>query len=293
MKRIKAACGELKGKKQEAARYIVENAEIAAFLSIGELAEKIGTSPSTLTRTAAAIGYGSFTEMQRDVQDYIRLHLRSVLPPMERLNHSPLAPNSLKEFDFRASFAWDIQNIQTTMNGISDNLLKKAVLWLTEARRINVAGIRTQYSSASFFSIVLGQIREGVFLVPQDESLYQEWITRLRPKDVFFSICLPRYGAGSVMLTQEAARAGCKIIVVTDHEVSPSGVLADLVLPVEYESVSFFNSNAAVMVLLNALAAAVAASDPEATRKRLSVMNEIATRWSLFYPIVPKGSTGK
>ncbi|GHV37137.1 hypothetical protein FACS1894187_13140 [Synergistales bacterium] len=275
------ACGDLKGEKGKAVKYIVENAEVAAFLSIGELAAKIGTSTSTLTRTAAALGYANFSEMQKDVQNYIRQQLHTTLLPTERMERSPVNSES---FHFRDSFDWDMKNIQSTLNTISEDLFRRAVSYLHEARQVYVAGIRTQYSCASFFSIVMGQIRKGVSLVPLGSDLYQEWIEQFCPEDVLLGISLPRYARNLFMVTQEAERAGCKIIAITGNEMSPSGRLADIVFQVEYESMSFFNSNAATMVLLNALATAVALCDVESSQKRLLAMNKIATRWNVFCP---------
>jgi DNA-binding MurR/RpiR family transcriptional regulator len=281
LKRIKLACGKLKGAKGKAVKYIAENSEVAAFLSISELAAQIGTSPSTLTRTATALGYANFVDMQKDVQDYIRQHLRATLLPTERMDRSPAKS---RPFSLGDSFDWDIKNIQSTFKRIPEELFDRAVVLLREAERIYVVGMGTQFSSASFFSTVMGQIRDGVSLVPQAREPYQDWIAQFRPEDVFVNICLPRYAMNSVMVTREAARAGCRIIAITDSELSPSGRVGDIVFTVEYESMSFFNSNAATMVLLDALATAVALSDVVSSQKRLLFLNEIATRCNIFCP---------
>ena len=54
-------------------------------------------------------------------------------------------------------------------------------------------------------------------------------------------------------------------------------------MQVEYESMSFFNSNIAVMAVLNALATSVAMEDWEHARERVGKFSEIALNWNAFY----------
>ena len=281
MKRIKMACNEMKGARGKAVNFIAENPEVAAFLSIDKLASKIGVSPSTLTRTAVELGYVGFPDMQKDIQHHIRQRIRPALLPTERMARAPV---DFASFDFRDSLAFDIHSIESVSKMISDELFGLAVRLLYEARQIHVTGLRTQYASALFFYLVLGQIREGVTLVPLEGGLHLEWVEHIRPDDVLVTICLPRYGLYTGKATEEAVRAGCKVIAITDNEMSPTGKLADVVLTVEYESMSFFNSNVSAMALLNALATALALRDVPRVQARIRTMNDIATRWNIFYP---------
>jgi fructoselysine-6-P-deglycase FrlB-like protein len=86
-----------------------------------------------------------------------------------------------------------------------------------------------------------------------------------------------------VRAASEGSKQGCRVIAITDNDLSPTGRLADIVLLTGYESMSFFNSNVGVMALLNALATSVALKHREASRERVRLFSDIAARWEVFY----------
>ena len=87
-------------------------------------------------------------------------------------------------------------------------------------------------------------------------------------------------------------KTGCKIIAITDSEISPTGILADIVLQVEYESMSFFNSNVAVMAVLMLLQHLLLWKIGS-TRVSGWKFSEIALNWNAFYQENSGESMGK
>ncbi len=276
MKRIKMAYPTSKGTQRKLIQFILDHPDIAAFLAIGDLAKKIGISTSSISRAAVDMGYSGFPDMQKEIQQYLR---RRILPT-ERMERA--VPKGGK-FSFRDSFRNDIENIKKTLSRIPDALFYDAVTLLMEAKEVFIVGLGTQYPSAMYFAGVMKQIRDRVTLISHETTNYFDCFSRISSKDVLLPICLPRYSRFTVRAAQEAEKVGCKIIAITDSETSPVGIVADIVLQVEYESMSFFNSNVAVMAVVNALATSAAMKDWECARERVGKFSEIASKWDVFY----------
>ncbi|WP_286953209.1 MULTISPECIES: MurR/RpiR family transcriptional regulator [Aminobacterium] len=276
MKRIKMAYPKSKGTQEKLIRFILDYPDVAAFLAIGDLAEKIGISTSSISRASVDMGYSGFPEMQKEIQQ----HLRRRILPTERMERAVTKDGN---FTFRDSVRNDIENVKKTLSRIPDTLFNDAVTLLSKANEVFVVGLGTQYPSAMYFSGVMKQIRDRVTLISHETTEYFDCFSRISSKDVLLPICLPRYSRFTVHAAQEAEKTGCKIIAITDSEISPTGILADIVLQVEYESMSFFNSNVAVMAVLNALATSVAMEDWEHARERVGKFSEIALNWNAFY----------
>ncbi len=286
MKRLRLARSKYKGAREKAVDYILDHPEIAAFLSIDVLAKKIGISTSSLSRTAVAIGYSGFQEMQKEVQEY----LRQKLLPTVRMEQA--VPES-KKFNFKDSLRKDIKNLEKILSDVREEQFEKAISLLSEAQEVFVIGLGTQYPSAIYFSGVMKQIRERVTLISQESMDYIDCFSRFSKKDVLMTICLPRYGRFTYLAAKEATSKGCRVISVTDHALSPTGRLADVVLTVEYESMSFFNSNVAVMALLNSLATTLALRNRDISFERVKTYSDIAARWNIFYTEQSRESMGE
>ncbi len=275
LNKIKKACKNLSGAKQEVAVFTLSNPDTVAFMTIDELASSAGVSASTVSRAAAEMGYRGFPEMQEEV----RVFLKQRLLPTERLERASISEGS---FGFRESLSKDIENIQMTAERISEKTFNQAVKLLCEAREVNVAGMRTQYGAASFFSLVLEQVRGGVNLITLNEGRYPEQLLRMTSEDVMVAICFPRYAKFTVSIVEEAERLGCRIIALTDGALSPVGLMADVVIPTEYESQSFFNSTVAANAVLNALATGVALANKTEALQRVGKHSEICKRWNIL-----------
>lgn len=273
--KIKKACKKLSGAKQGVAVYTLSNPDAVAFMTIDEVANNVGVSASTVSRAATEMGYRGFPEMQEEV----RIFLKQRLLPTERLEKASISEGS---FGFRESLAKDIENIRLTSGLLSEETFRLAVELLCNARQVHVVGMRSQYGLASFFSLILEQIRGRVNLITLNEGRYPEQLLKITSDDVMVAISFPRYAKMTVSVVEEAESAGCKVIALTDGPLSPVGLLAHIVIPTEYESQSFFNSTVAANAVLNALATGVALTNKKRTIQHVEKHSEICKRWNML-----------
>ena len=109
------------------ARYIMENADKASYMTASKLGQKAGVSESTVVRFALELGYEGYPEMRKALQEVIRSRLTSV----QRME---VARSVIGARDpLTAILNSDMENILLTQHRIKASL-KKSV----EADRIDV-----------------------------------------------------------------------------------------------------------------------------------------------------------
>jgi len=275
LSKIKKACKSFSGAKREVAVFTLSNPDAVAFMTIDEVAGAVGVSASTVSRAATEMGYRGFPEMQEEV----RIFLKQRLLPTERLERASVADGS---FSFKQSMSKDMDSIKRTAEMLSEETFDQAVKLLCEARKVHVIGMRSQYGAASFFSLVLAQSRGNIQLITLNEGRYPEQLLEITSEDVMVAISFPRYAKLTVSVVEEAERIGCKVIGITDGHLSPVGLLADIVIPTEYESQSFFNSTVATNAVLNALATGVALANKAEALKQVERHSDICKRWNIL-----------
>jgi DNA-binding MurR/RpiR family transcriptional regulator len=102
------------------------------------------------------------------------------------------------------------------------------------------------------------------------------------PGDVLLVFDIRRYENAVLQVAEVAREQGAEIVLVTDRWVSPAAAHAAHVLPCHIEAPSAWDSNAGLMVLIEALLAAVQGLTWEVTEARMKRLEELYTRTRLF-----------
>ncbi len=236
--------------KRIVAEFFLMHSEEVAFLTLEELAQKIGVSAATITRTSSEMGFHGYPGLQEEIRKSI---LRG-LAPIERLERQVIAKDSL---GYRESIAIDQQNVSLLLSMNDDETIESCIEALATSPRIYLTATRSSYGSISFLGIILGQIRPDVHVLSEDEGRMTEQILDIRANDLLVALSLPRYARSVLDTMQEANDKNCKIISISDAPTSPLAKLSDISLFVPYESYSFFNSTVSVLALFNALVTGV------------------------------------
>jgi DNA-binding MurR/RpiR family transcriptional regulator len=241
---IKIFARASKGAKRQVALFLLENAQDAAFMNVGEVAARAGVSPGTVSRVAQAMGFSGFS----DIQDRIREVIRSNIAPAARMEQA-----SVTEFDWNRSIGVDMENLRSVLQRNTLENLQAAATLVIKAPAVHVMGTRSSYSLAYFLAFNLGQIRENTRLVEILPGQFVDAVRALKPEILFIAVGLPRYQRETVILTQKAKANGCTVLSITDSLFSPLATVSDITLLVPCETLSFFNSYVAGFGLVNGL----------------------------------------
>lgn len=258
------------------ARYILENYDKAAFMTASKLGKTVQVSESTVVRFAMQLGYDGYPSMQRALQEMIRGKLTSIQrirASDDVLSGSDLMTNVLHR---------DMEKIRMAIDQTDPSEFERVVDTVVHAKRLYLIGFRSSSFLAGYLNFYFRLIFDNVTLVQGGAAGTFDQIFRVGPGDVVFTICFPRYSELALKTSQFAKERGATVVGLTDSELSPIARVADSALLVHNEMISFVDSLAAPMSMLNALILAAARKKGTDVSASFSELEHIWERFSIF-----------
>lgn len=264
------------------AEFILQNPESLAFLTITDLAKRVGVSEATITRFCSTLGYDGFVHLCREVQEAIQSELSTVgrfqlVRTMGRHSVETQSPST-----FERVFSTEIDNLISLSRNIRTVDFYSCVDLMAEADRICIIGSMASSCLASYFGYMLKKIFPGVNVLHGHGSMAAAACNHLTPKSLVFLISFPRYPKVSVELGQLAAQKGAHIIAITNNPISPIVPLANITFFIPLGIVSFIDAYAAPIAFLNALVTEFSERNPNATQQSLKLFDEYVSQTGIF-----------
>jgi len=153
---------------------------------------------------------------------------------------------------------------------------------ITQARRIYIVGFRSSSFLAGYLNFYFRMIFDNVVLVNGGAAGTFDQLFRVGPGDVVVAICFPRYSELAIKTVQYAKDRGATIVGVTDSEMSPVYQLSSGSLLVRNEMISFVDSLAAPMSILNALILAAASKEETDISETFGELEHVWDRFGIF-----------
>ena len=251
---------------------LLADTRYGAVVSASTLAAAIGTSESTVTRAAQALGFAGFPDLQS------RLRAEFFRPVQERiaLDAAPAAEPMLRA---RQTMLTDAANIREMAEDLAAGPFLAAVEALETASRVVVFGERGSHGLAVMLGIGLRLVLPGVTLLSQANGDLPDQLIGLGPGDVVVVVSFRRVDRTSVLVLRRANQVGAQTIAMTDHLSSAVARHARHTLIARIGQLRLIPSFAAGASLVNALLAEVAVRTHEQAGERL---REAETLWTEF-----------
>jgi len=263
---IRTRYDQLSKRLQQVASYVLENNNSLAFDTIAVIASQADVPPSTLIRFAKAFEFSGFNEIKKlfrkdlieetaSYTDRARLFKETEAKPTNLQNlatrEKPL--HILQEFARVNSEAMNQLAVQTP-----EHQLTLAVDILSKAENIYIIGLRRSFSTAAYLTYALRHVERRAFLIDGLGGMFNEQFSMVGPNDAVVSISFSPYATETVTLSEAAAKAGAKQIIITDSQVSPLASFSDVCFIVNEGKVDAFRSQSASLCLVQSLAVALA-----------------------------------
>ncbi|MBQ7713418.1 MAG: MurR/RpiR family transcriptional regulator [Oscillospiraceae bacterium] len=258
------------------ARYILDNYDKAAFMTASRLGKTVQVSESTVVRFATQLGYSGYPSMQRALQEMIRGKLTSIQRIQASdgsLGGSDLVTNVLHR---------DMERLRTAIDQTDAAEFDRVTELITGARRIYIVGFRSSSFLAGYLNFYFRLIFDNVTFVQGGAAGTFDQIFRVGPGDVVFAISFPRYSELALKTVRFAKDRGATILGLTDSEMSPVARAADGTLLMRNEMISFVDSLAAPMSMLNALILACARRKGTDVSTSFSELEQVWEQFSIF-----------
>ncbi|WP_329389125.1 MurR/RpiR family transcriptional regulator [Streptomyces sp. NBC_01351] len=257
------------------AQYLIDHLTEAAFLSITELAERVGVSQPSVTRFAASLGFSGYPA------------LRDVLQPiaLSAVAGAPDTREQIRRNELQAAVDAEIENLENVRRLLADtNQVLDIGRDLAASVPLTVLGLRISVSLAEYFAYAARRIHPDVRLVTRGGSVAFDALLQSRAAGGTWvlAFAMPRHAKETLAALRFARSAGLRVVLITDPTVGPLVDEADVVLTAGTGSRLVFDSYAAPGMLSAALLQSMADADPERTQSRLEQYEHAAEQHHFF-----------
>ena len=276
--RIQAAA--LTPAEEGIAKAILDRYPQSALLNGRDLARLAGVSPASVTRFAAKLGYAGF----QDLQDVLKVEIRArLMTPPKRLALDERSRRRNPAAVLRDALERDADNLHRTVSLIDGHEFVRFVraLNVRSSRTIYVAGSKKAATVAQYFATQLNQIRPNVVQLALADAL-PDRVLDFGERDLLVLFEPRRATRQLVRLADTARRAGMRLAVFSDEHPPKSLATADFLFPTAIDSLTIFDSYAALFALCHAVLAAFIQAAPRAVRLRtgkLESLNRAFVMW--------------
>lgn len=288
--RIAAAFAGLPPQLQTAARFVLENPDDVALLSMREQARRAGVPPVTMTRLARQLGFADYAAF-RDLQASALRRGTAPAGAGFRAKAGQLQQRQQQsgEAKLAAQIGWAMaEHIAGSHdeNGIA-TLIAAAAL-IGKARRVYFLGLRSCYAVAFQAQYVYGLFRDNGLLLDGAGDTGIDPLRHAGADDVLLAISVAPYATATIERLQFASERGTAIVAITDSRVSPIAARARHSILVPTDTPSFFHAVTPAFAAAETLIALVAARagdkalDAIANAERQ--LGAFSTYWSRKHP---------
>ncbi len=248
------------------ADYLLEHLQTVPFLSVPELAQRIGVSEATVVRFAQRIGYGGFSELKMDLVEL----LQDRLGGLDELDRREPDDDVLE-----AVAALEAGNIRRTVDAVDRSVFTAVADAIFRAEHTFTFGMGVSAHLAELAAYTLIQIGIRATALSTRYSSPCEQLVALRPSDLLVALSFPPYSRQTLEMLDEARDLGAATVVVCDRLTAPAATRARWALPVKTDNMMFTNAVAAMTVVFNALATEIATSHRGRAIEAFSRINRI------------------
>jgi DNA-binding MurR/RpiR family transcriptional regulator len=255
------------------ANYLRKNQEESAFLSAGEIADRLGLSEATLVRFARTLGFSSYPAMRTILQEAFR----------NRVTHSTRLRSRLDDLReagdiFDRLVVSEIDYLTLSLETIERQALNRAVEMIRSRKRIFIFGVGPSVSLVNLMEIRLGRFGWQVVPLTSAGREMLEPLLLMTDQDLLFVICFFDISGALQLILDYANEIKCPVIMLTDTLGSIIGDKADVVLSAKRGPVSEFHSLVVPMTIINTLLLAVAQKDQGYVMTNLDKLDQMRAR---------------
>jgi DNA-binding MurR/RpiR family transcriptional regulator len=243
-----ARANTLSKRLAQVARFFLNHPEEVAINTLVRLADQAQVPPATITRFAKELGFAGFAELQ----DVFRQRLLGPrLPYADRMAEpTPKDPDLDQPTQVFGSFVQAaVQSLLRIEQALDTSQLSGFIEILAECDSVHIAAARGAFGLGAYMVYGLSNIGKRAHLIDNIGAMRAEQVFAIGPKDALLVMTFDDYTPETVEAARLTARAGRKVLAITDNELSPVAGLAAHVLYVNEARLGHFRSQVPAMVV--------------------------------------------
>ncbi|WP_343564681.1 MurR/RpiR family transcriptional regulator [Kiloniella sp. b19] len=276
--RLNRAYDTLTRAERQLASSILSNYPVSALGSITAVAQDAGVSTPTVARMVQKLGFKGFPEFQAEV----RLELEAkITGPIAK--HDSWVGSAPDEHILNRFTEIVINNIRQSLAQIEPETFDQSCELIADTdRRLYIAGGRITRALADYFFLHMQVIRPKVTHVQSISNAWPHYILDMNKGDVLVLFDIRRYETSLLRMAEMAKERGVEIILFTDQWRSPAAQYAKHSFNCRIEAPSAWDSNAAIMLLIESVIAQTQEVNWSSTRPRMEELETYFDRTKTF-----------
>ncbi|GHC72108.1 MurR/RpiR family transcriptional regulator [Streptomyces cinnamoneus] len=257
------------------AQYITDHLTEAAFLSITDLAERVGVSQPSVTRFATSLGFTGYPALREALQPIA----------LSAVAGSPGAGEGDRSNELQAAVDAEIANLESLRRVFADtDRVLELGRELARSVPLTILGLRISVSLAEYVAYAAKRIHPDVRLVSRGGTVAYDALLQAREAGGTWvlAFAMPRHANETLAAIRAARSTGLRVALITDVTLGPLVDEADVAFTAGTGSRLVFDSYAAPGVLSAAILQAMADADPERTQLRLEKYEQAAEQHAFF-----------
>ncbi|WP_431045973.1 MurR/RpiR family transcriptional regulator [Streptomyces sp. P1-3] len=257
------------------AQYITDHLTEAAFLSITDLAERVGVSQPSVTRFASSLGFSGYPALREALQPIA----------LSAVAGAPGTREEIRRNELQAAVDAEIANLESLRRVFADtDQVLDVGRELARSVPLTILGLRISVSLAEYFAYAAKRIHPDVRLVSRGGSVAYDALLQSREAGGTWvlAFAMPRHAHETLAAMRAARRTGLRVALITDLTLGPLVEEAEVALTAGTGSRLVFDSYSAPGVLAAAILQAMADADPERTQLRLEKYEQAAEQHDFF-----------
>ncbi len=262
------------------ADYLVDHQNLLGLQTATSLALKIGVSDTSIIRFVRKLGFSSYADFKRQMNDQMVRQYNEALSPGEKYRRT----RGTLDQDNLITAVSDrvIENLQRSCERLDIETIDKVASILIRSRRKFIAGFRGTACCANYMSRKLVFFLSDVICCEQAESSAVERLVDIGLDDCLLLYSFPRYTELNASLIEMAKRQGATVVLITDRITSPLACDADIVLVAAVEGLGFTNSYVVPMCVSEMLLLAVSEKMDVESGDRIKMIESYIDRNRLY-----------
>jgi DNA-binding MurR/RpiR family transcriptional regulator len=263
--------------------YVLDHETDACFMTSTEIAAVLEVSEASVIRFARALGYSGYMEFQKNLRKSHTERLgrisSAVAVPYERLQASMASSdeNYIQQF---------LMNTETNITSVIKNnpqeAFDSAIALLLKARRKYIVASRANTGVASYLNLLLRHQLPDVIPTWESSVNVIDHMCDIGPEDCVILFSFPRYSEMDRQALELAEDAGASIIVIADRPSAPLAAFATVLLTVDVDTNTFFNSYVGVQLVMEILMAGLSRQVGDATAEKLQRIDRYIDKLGVY-----------
>lgn len=216
---------ELSESQQKVAKYILDNLGEAVFDTAYQLGKKNSVSETTIIRFSYALGFESFSDMNKAMR-------KSIIRSAESMNENIFSAdllNGLSHSQLNDYFQTQIIHGNRAYSNINFDEFAKVCDMIMTKTKILIIGYMDSFGVASELLHVLDKIRSKVYfyrLLHEERNILYD----MGEDSLVITVSFTPHYKYTLEYTETAKKGGCSVITITDSMINPFTNLSDLSL---------------------------------------------------------------